>query len=377
MGRYRGDRLSVIFEELARSSDIVALGLRAPDGKLLASGGQQAEIPEATPGRLYWTDARLITALNVDFSVECGQRGEGWGRQGRENMEDWSAFSQGAYTLVAVLDASGLRTAIGRHQIQLLLSICALFAALGLGGWVVLLVLKRTELAAELEQERERTRRQEQVAQLGAGLAHETKNPLGIVRGLAQSIGDSAQADFSVKDRAASIVDEVDRVIGSINSFLALARPPDAAPVRVELDRFFESFLPLVQMDALAAKATVRYAPCGRTILADENLLRRALLNLLLNALQVSSAGGEVSILVEVHGTSLALSVCDTGCGIASEDLPRVTEPYFTRFPGGSGLGLSIVDQIAVAHGWRLSITSVFGQGTQASIGGIRIVAQA
>jgi signal transduction histidine kinase len=68
------------------------------------------------------------------------------------------------------------------------------------------------------------------------------------------------------------------------------------------------------------------------------------------------------------------LRVSDTGCGIAPDDLPRVTEAYFTRFSGGSGLGLSMVDQIAAAHGWRLRITSVMGQGTQAALEGIPIV---
>jgi len=376
MGRYRADRLSVIFEELARSSDIVALALRAPDGELLASGGDPAEIPDKTSGQTEWTEARLIKVLDVEFSAECGRGNEGRGWQAREDMDNWSTFSGGKYKLVAVLNASALQTAIQRHQVHLLISIGALLMLLSLGMWVFMQGVRRSELATELEHERERTRRQQQIAQLGAGLAHETKNPLGIVRGLAQSIGAQADPESAVSRQAASIVDEVDRVIGSVNSFLALARPPEAHTRTIALDPFFESFLPLVQMDSLAANVNVCYQPSGLAIEADENLLRRALLNLILNALIASDSNGSVSIAaIQVEG-HVSLRVRDAGCGIEPEDLARITEPYFSRFPNGSGLGLSIVEQIADVHGWILTISSRRGEGTEVALENIRSVRQ-
>lgn len=374
MGRYRGERLGVIFEELARNPDIMALELQGPDGEVLASGGKTEEIPETPPQQPRWHSNRLVMASHVDLLAECGHGGEGRGRQGREDMEDWTSFAKGVYILTATLDASELHRAIRRHQFHLAVSISVITAALAMGTLAVVLLLKRAEMAVELERERERARRQEQVARLGAGLAHETKNPLGIVRGLAQSIGDCTHHKCPIKDRAKSIVDEVDRVIGVINSFLALSRPQEAVPTHVNLDHFFEGFLPLVQMDASAAEVDVRYIPCKLSVLADEDLLRRALLNLILNALHASKPGQVVRIDTEHADSTLSLRVSDTGCGIAPDDLQRVTEPYFTRFPGGSGLGLSVVDQIAVAHGWRLRIASVLGQGTQAALEGIPIV---
>ena len=127
-------------------------------------------------------------------------------------------------------------------------------------------------------------------------------------------------------------------------------------------------------MDASAAEVDVRYTSCKLSILADEDLLRRAILNIILNALRASKPGSTVQIDIERTHSALSLRVSDTGCGIVPDDLPRVTEPYFTRFSGGSGLGLSIVEQIASAHGWRLRITSVLGQGTRAALDGITIV---
>ncbi len=368
MGRYRGERLADIFEELARNPDIVALELRSPDGEVLASGGDRDQIPEKPLQQPQWDSNRLVMAKHVDLLSECGHGGEGRGRQAREEMEDWIFFSKGVYTLTAVLDAKDVYRAIRRHQLNLAVSSGVIFIALGLGTVTVILLLKRAEMAVLLERERERARRQEQVARLGAGLAHDTKNPLGIVRGLAQSIGDCSHHKCPIKDRAKNIVDEVDRVIGGINSFLALSRPQEAVPTRVNLDSFFKSFLPLVQMDASAAQVDVVYTPCKRSVLADEDLLRRALLNLILNALRASKPGQMVAIKVKQVDSTLSLSISDTGCGIAPEDLPRVTEPYFTRFSGGSGLGLSIVEQIAAAHGWRLLIVSNLGQGTHVSL---------
>ncbi|HNR29319.1 MAG TPA: ATP-binding protein [Candidatus Hydrogenedentes bacterium] len=374
MGQYRGDRLKVIFEELARNPSILALELRGPDGMPLASGGQCEEISDAPQQRPRWEGNRLVLASHVDLLAECGHSSDGQRLHGQEDMEDWVPFSKGFYALTATLDATEVHQAIKRHRIQLAIATGVVTLALGLGTLAVILLIKRAELAAALARERERAQRQEQVALLGAGLAHETKNPLGIVRGLAQSIGDCTNHRCAIKDRAKDIVDEVDRVIGGINSFLLLARPQEAVPVCVHLDPFFKSFLPLLQMDSSAAEVGTLYVPCGLSVLADEDLLRRALLNLILNALRASKPGQSVRVFTKQVDSTVSLGVSDAGCGIAAEDLPRVTEPYFTRFSGGSGLGLSIVDQIAVAHGWRLRIESRLGQGTEAILEGISIV---
>ncbi len=97
-------------------------------------------------------------------------------------------------------------------------------------------------------------------------------------------------------------------------------------------------------------------------------MLRRALLNLLINALRACREGDTISLWALAEGGLAMLVVADTGAGIAPEDLARVREPYFTRFPGGTGLGLAIVDQIARSHGWGFTLESTPGEGTAARL---------
>ncbi len=374
MGRYRGDRLSVIFEELAQNTDILALELRDPNGAILALGGQRGQIPDVPPPQPGWDSNKLVLATHVNFLEECSLGGGRHDSGTVAEVETWVPFSKGNYVLIAVLDASDVHWAIRRHHFQFVISLGIISAALISGIAVVTLLLKKTELAGLLERERERASRQERLALLGAGLAHETKNPLGSIRAVAQSINSCSKHTCPIKEHSRRIVDEVDRVIGGINSFLVLSRPQEAALGNVPLDPFFKEFLSLVQMDAAAASVDVSFTPCECTILADADLLRRALLNLILNALYASEPGQTVVLDTKRNNGSLSLRVTDMGKGIAPEDMPHILEPYFTRSGGGSGLGLSIVEQIASAHGWRLKITSTPGQGTRASLENIHIV---
>jgi len=142
----------------------------------------------------------------------------------------------------------------------------------------------------------------------------------------------------------------------------------------VDLDGFFEAFLPLLRGEAGEAGVTVRYEPSRITIRADEDALRRLVLNLVANAVRACGGEGQVVITAERCRDTVALRITDNGCGITPVDLPHVMEPYFTRFEGGCGLGLAVVEQIARAHNWVVSLDSTPGAGTQVSIDGVDAV---
>ena len=96
--------------------------------------------------------------------------------------------------------------------------------------------------------------------------------------------------------------------------------------------------------------------------------LRRVVLNLVQNALDAVAKGGMVSITGQSTATQVQLQVHDTGSGIAAERLARIFEPLYTTKPGGTGLGLYIVQEIVAAHGGQITVASVEGQGTTFSM---------
>jgi signal transduction histidine kinase len=215
---------------------------------------------------------------------------------------------------------------------------------------------------------RERATHNEQLARLGAGLAHETKNPLSLVRGMAQSLLDDAGDGQAVYDRANRIIDETDRIVGQINGFLTLARPKTPALEPVALDPLFSGLASLIEQEARENGVAVEVEGAGRSVEADPELLRRALLNLLLNALQACGAGDHVRLFAD----GARIVVEDSGPGIAPEDIERVMEPYFSKRPGGTGLGLAIVEEIARLHGWRCTLVSAPGRSTRVALEGAR-----
>ena len=99
-------------------------------------------------------------------------------------------------------------------------------------------------------------------------------------------------------------------------------------------------------------------------IVGDANRLRQAVLNVLVNAIQATEAGGSVTISLESRGREAVVEVRDTGHGIAAKDIERITDPFFTTRVDGSGLGLSVVRTVVDEHGGTLNIDSVPGEGT-------------
>lgn len=374
MGRYRGDRLNDTLEELASMPDLLTLYLADARGTPVASAGDPLPPGLDNGPEREWQADRLILRGQFVFTGRGAAQmgGPGWrGGRGPRMDPDATPWDAAPHTLVAVLDAAQTRGEVRRARIEAALSAAGLLALFVLGMAVLSVRGRQRRMAVELERSRERAAHHERLAQLGAGLAHETKNPLGLVRGLAQSIADAGDARAETRRHARQIVDEADRIVGQVNAFLAFARPPEPALEDVALETVFGGLQALVQHEAAQAGVSLRAAANGLVVRADPVLLRRALLNLLINALRACERGGEIVMEAGWRAGGVAVCVRDNGRGIAAEDLPRVKDPYFTRFPGGTGLGLAIVDQVAAAHGWSLHVESEAGAGTRVTLEGI------
>jgi signal transduction histidine kinase len=373
MGRYRPDFLTGIFAELAESQSVAGVRLADESGTVVAEGGNQ-NFPDIQPGGApAWQDEQLVVARAIVFEGHGPGPGGGRGRMRGASMDaDSVPWGAGQYVLTVAVDTAWLNAARERERRQFLI---ASAVWLGLVCPLILAMLRARErhrrLTTELIVAEVRAHRQEELARIGAGLAHETKNPLGIVRGLAQSIRDTSGLPPETKRMARDIVDEADRTVGQINSFLDLARPKDPALGAVHVDALFASLVPLLEAEGSTKRIAFRIDKIGTRIRADEDQLRRCILNLAINAVRAIDVEGTVTLGGHQDGDAVTLTVSDTGQGIALEDIARVTEPYFSRFEGGTGLGLAIVDHIVRAHGWTLRIDSTPGEGTQVSIHGV------
>jgi len=231
-----------------------------------------------------------------------------------------------------------------------------------------------------------RARAAERMADLGAmtgGLAHEIKNPLSTIGLNAQLLAESIEelpTDEETRGRLTRRVGvlrrEADRLKGILTDFLEYAGALRLDRRRISVNRLVDEladfFMP--QAEQQGARLRVDLGPGPLEAHADEHALKQALLNLMLNAVQAMSGGGERiarDLFVRTRSTrdadgraTVSISVIDTGPGMTEEVRSRIFEPYFTTKAGGSGLGLPTTRRLIEAHGGRLEVFTEPGKGT-------------
>ena len=205
-------------------------------------------------------------------------------------------------------------------------------------------------------------RLKESLASLGemsAGIAHEFKNSLATLSAYAQLIQQEAGSG-EVAENATKILNEARSLTHVVTEFLRFARPMEVEGERVDMRALVERVL--AEVGALFPAAAFSCAGEWIEVAGDEGLLRQALLNLIRNAAEAAPSGQDSACAtrrVEVIGAVEELAerrmqrvaVCDNGPGIALEDLARVFLPFYTTKSSGTGLGLAVVQKIAVQHG--------------------------
>ncbi|MGD8845464.1 MAG: ATP-binding protein [Desulfobacteraceae bacterium] len=214
-------------------------------------------------------------------------------------------------------------------------------------------------------------RRQEKLAAIGglaAGVAHEIRNPLSSIKGLATFFGEQAEDGSEAKKAAGVMVNEVDRLNRVITELLDFSKPTDLKRKPTDLAPLVTRSLQLIQQDTINRDITVN-------VDIDENIypvhldpdrLTQCLLNLYLNAIQAMPNGGTMSLncTVDAQQSHLLIRIEDTGCGIGADDLTKIFNPYYTTKGKGTGLGLAIVHKIVDAHHGRIKVESEPGKGS-------------
>ena len=261
-----------------------------------------------------------------------------------------------------------------------LIILVTLVVIMGLLFLVLRQIVKQAGVILERRQEEQRRlegqlHQSERLAALGemtAGVAHEVRNPLGIISSTAELLRDRL-ARYEPKNRLAQIiVEESNRLNEKVTEFLDFARPrvPNLRPCDLEatLNRSLELLAP--EIDRLGITVTREYQLNGRVLMVDQDLLYQAFLNILLNAIQAMPQGGHLTVSTTPgpHGQGGQIRFQDDGEGIEPEALNKILNPFFTTKEKGSGLGLPIVKSIIEAHQGSLEISSAAGAGTTITI---------
>jgi len=188
-----------------------------------------------------------------------------------------------------------------------------------------------------------------------AGLAHETRNPLNIIRGLAQIISKQPAAALEIQQKSREIINEADKVAAQLNEFINYSRPREVRRSALALASLVNEVARALSYDVEEKAIRLEIKGESLTIEADEQMLRQALFNLLLNAIQAVDRNGEVEVIAQhSSATEAVLEVRDNGPGVPPERRTEIFKPYFTTQKTGTGLGLAVVQQIVLAHGWEI-----------------------
>jgi two-component system sensor histidine kinase HydH len=222
----------------------------------------------------------------------------------------------------------------------------------------------------ELRQLQATVQRQEKLAAIGglaAGVAHEIRNPLSSIKGLAAFFKDRLKDDTTATEAAEVMSHEVDRLNRTITELLDFAKPSDLKRRTADLSQVILRSLELIRQDAenqkIAIETAIEKVPC--TVHIDPDRLTQCLLNLFLNAVQAMADGGTLTVACRSNGSRFVdITVSDTGTGIAKDQLGQVFDPYFTTKSDGTGLGLAIVHKIIEAHDGTVHADSSPGSGT-------------
>jgi len=226
-----------------------------------------------------------------------------------------------------------------------------------------------------LEHEAHRVQHFALLGRLAAGVSHDLRNPLGAIFLHVDLVEEelrepSAASATAIAHALAEIKTQLARVDDLIQDYLALVRVAAIQQAPGHLGRLVTQ-LAQEMAPALAAHGlTLQLEALEQLgmVALHAHTLQRALLNLVQNAMEAMPPGGTLTLRGRRQGAVVSLDVCDTGVGIPPEQTTQIFEPLHTTKPGGTGLGLYIVQEVVAAHGGHVAVQSVVGQGSTFTI---------
>jgi PAS domain S-box-containing protein len=206
------------------------------------------------------------------------------------------------------------------------------------------------------------------VGRITAGVAHEVKNPLNSMRLWLENLKEALPPETDgAAQQAVNVLDaEIDRLDAVVKRFLDFSRPMDLRLEPTQLAGLLKEVLELAQQQLKHSNVQVaQLIPIGiPEVFVDRALLKQALLNLVLNALEAMPQGGQLQLTLSRRGEMAEITVGDTGKGIPVENQQKIFQLFFSTRPGGSGIGLASTFRIVQLHNGSIDFTSEVGRGT-------------
>ena len=259
---------------------------------------------------------------------------------------------------------------------ELFLILVGLTIGVAAGAFGVLLGGRRDR--ARAERDARRLRDEEQAALVGtiaSGLAHEIRNPLSTLRMNLQLLREDwadpiTEREQMGRKRIDVLLRETERLDSVVSDFVRFAAGHALRLEKTDLNALAGELLDFLAPQAERSKIRLHreFAAALPRVEIDPNLIRQAILNLLVNAQQVMPTGGDITVRTQENGQFVKLSVGDTGPGIPAEHREKIFNLYFSTKPGGTGLGLPMVKKIVEEHQGAVEVQSEPGRGATFTI---------
>ena len=205
------------------------------------------------------------------------------------------------------------------------------------------------------------------LGELATGLAHEIRNPLAGIAGVIEIVGRDLPATSPARAVVKDVRQEIAQINRIISDLLETARPRPPQIRSSDLNITVEHAVMLARQQVLSKPIIIELHKAGNLpeVEHDSDQIHQVLLNLLLNAVQAIDGAGTIAVeILQQHGQA-AITVTDSGRGIAPEHLPNIFRPFYTTKGNGTGLGLSLARRIVEQHHGRIEVTSTMGKGSK------------
>jgi two-component system sensor histidine kinase HydH len=274
-----------------------------------------------------------------------------------------------------VLDLSEDYQTIFRIQILAVITCAVMMGALFV---VLIFVVKRGEgiiqkRAMERLRLKERLSQAERLSALGemaAGISHEIRNPLGIIRSSAELLKKKVTKTDPSNTMPDIIVEESTRLNSIITDFINFAKPGSPKLNLCRIEDVIEKNVTFLSMQMKQKGYTIKknYQNYLPEIQADADMLYQSFLNIFLNAMQAMPNGGMIEVAIRSNNKVVTINFDDQGQGIAKEILEKIWDPFFTTKEMGTGLGLGMVKNIIESHGGNIQIANRTQGGTRVTV---------